>query len=49
MSKMDQKLDQVLVLLHTLTKKRQIVNQESREDEVWRHDAIVHVTTFIVA
>ncbi|XP_052240165.1 potassium voltage-gated channel subfamily KQT member 1-like isoform X2 [Dreissena polymorpha] len=32
--KMDQKIDQVLVLLHTLVKRRQVVNQESKEDEV---------------
>jgi len=32
--KMDQKIDQILVLLHTLVKKRKIVNQESKEEEV---------------
>ncbi|WAR08787.1 KCNQ1-like protein [Mya arenaria] len=32
--KMDQKLDQVLVLLHSMVKKRQIVNQESKEEDV---------------
>jgi len=31
---MDQKIDQILVLLHTLVKKRKIVNQESKEEEV---------------
>ncbi|KAL4232812.1 Potassium voltage-gated channel subfamily KQT member 1 [Mactra antiquata] len=33
-NKMDQKIDQVLSMLHQLLKKRHIVNQESREEEV---------------
>ena len=31
---MDQKLDQVLALLNSLVKKRKIVNQDSKEEEV---------------
>ena len=31
---MDQKLDQVLALLNSLVKKRKVVNQDSKEEEV---------------
>ena len=31
---MDQKLDQVLSLLNSLVKKRKVINQDSKEEEV---------------